>query len=170
MLIFQIKFLAFNAHWSEDITTIYFMNRSSFCFTILKRPLVVLLNILQIHLFRRNKIKFSPFAHFRFSIYIYRFSIYGWSFQYIYIFTKYLKITAFQTSPVEKAGRNYADLQMQIYSSTICKHWNDNISLDHFWDFYIGSWGYYIGSCQKAWNTLLHFVLISMVQWKYPGR
>ena len=51
---------------------------------------------------------------------------------YIYIFTKYLKITAFQTSPVEKVGRNYADLQMQIYSSTICKHWNDNISVDHF--------------------------------------
>ena len=32
---------------------------------------------------------------------------------YIYIFTEYIKITAFQTSSVEKAGRNYCKFQAE---------------------------------------------------------
>ena len=30
-----------------------------------------------------------------------------------YIFTEYIKITAFQTSPVKKAGRNYCKFQAE---------------------------------------------------------
>ena len=61
ILTFQIKFQVFNAHGSENITTICFMNGSSSCFTILKSPSVVLLNIIQIIFLEEIK---SGFFHF----------------------------------------------------------------------------------------------------------
>ena len=50
------------------------------------------------------------------SVYVYIYT-YTYIYIYIYIFTKYIKITAFQTSPVEKEGIEQLNFTFQASNS-----------------------------------------------------